>query len=125
MRLLVPGPHIDKDFVRVAGRAAYDELLDAGVEIFEYQPTMLHAKTLVVDGALVLGRARSTSTTARSSSTTRRRSASRRATSPGRSTESFEHDLERSERIDPERWERRGPVQRLGEAACTLVRREL
>ena len=35
----------------LAGRAAYEALLDAGVEIFEYQPTMLHAKTMVVDGA--------------------------------------------------------------------------
>jgi hypothetical protein len=33
------------------GRAAYEELLQAGVEINEYQPTMLQAKTLVLDGA--------------------------------------------------------------------------
>jgi cardiolipin synthase len=51
VRVLVPGPHIDKEFVRVAGRGAYDALLDCGVDIFEYQPTMLHAKTLCIDGA--------------------------------------------------------------------------
>ena len=45
-----PGPHIDKGFVRVAGRDSYGALLDAGVRLFEYQPTMLHAKSLVVDG---------------------------------------------------------------------------
>ena len=50
VRILVPGPHIDKGLVRVAGRAAYDELLEAGVRLFEYQPTMLHAKSLCVDG---------------------------------------------------------------------------
>ena len=50
LRILVPGPHIDKRFVRTAGRASYDQLLDAGVELYEYRPTMLHAKTLVVDG---------------------------------------------------------------------------
>ena len=49
MRILVPGSHIDKQFVRTAGRAAYDELIDAGIEIYEYCPTMLHAKTLTVD----------------------------------------------------------------------------
>ena len=49
VRVLVPGPEIDKPSVRMAGRAAYDQLLDAGIEIFEYQPTMLHAKTMVVD----------------------------------------------------------------------------
>ena len=51
VRILVPGPHIDKGFVRAGGRAAYDELLDAGVRLYEFQPTMLHAKTLCIDGA--------------------------------------------------------------------------
>jgi cardiolipin synthase len=51
VRVLVPGPHIDKEFVRIAGRGAYDALLECGVEVFEYQPTMLHAKTLCIDGA--------------------------------------------------------------------------
>ena len=49
MRILVPGSHIDKQFVRTAGRAAYDELIEAGIKIYEYCPTMLHAKTLTVD----------------------------------------------------------------------------
>lgn len=35
----------------LAGRARYEELLSAGVRIFEYKPTMMHAKTLTVDGA--------------------------------------------------------------------------
>ena len=51
-----PGSHIDKQFVRTAGRAAYDQLIDAGIEIYEYCPTMLHAKTLTVDEMLVVGR---------------------------------------------------------------------
>ncbi len=50
VRVLVPGRHIDKRVVRYAGRACYGELLAAGVQIFEYGPTMLHAKCLVVDG---------------------------------------------------------------------------
>ena len=36
--------------MRHAGRRYYDRLLEAGVEIYEYQPAQLHAKTLVVDG---------------------------------------------------------------------------
>jgi hypothetical protein len=35
---------------RLAGRASYDTLLAAGVRIYEWQPTTLHAKTFVVDG---------------------------------------------------------------------------
>ncbi|HKQ70733.1 MAG TPA: cardiolipin synthase [Polyangiaceae bacterium] len=37
-----------------AGRSFYEELLDAGVEIREYTPGMIHAKTMVVDGRIVL-----------------------------------------------------------------------
>ena len=50
VRVLVNGPHIDKEAVRQAGRSSYDDLLEGGVKIFEYQRTMLHAKTMVVDG---------------------------------------------------------------------------
>jgi len=50
VRVLVNGPHVDKEAVRQAGRSSYDALLEGGVKIFEYQRTMLHAKTLVVDG---------------------------------------------------------------------------
>jgi cardiolipin synthase len=36
--------------VKYASRHAYDRLLQQGVELYEYQPTMMHAKVLVVDG---------------------------------------------------------------------------
>jgi cardiolipin synthase len=51
VRVLVNGPHIDKETVRQAGRRSYDALLACGGRIFEYQRTMLHAKVLVVDSA--------------------------------------------------------------------------
>ncbi len=49
VRLLLPGPHTDKHFVRLAARSTMKRLADAGVEVFTYQPTMLHAKVLTVD----------------------------------------------------------------------------
>jgi cardiolipin synthase A/B len=51
VRVLVPGNHTDAIPVQAAGRSYYEELLAAGVRIFEYQPAMMHAKTVVVDGA--------------------------------------------------------------------------
>ena len=51
VRVLVPGNHTDAVPVQLAGRSYYEELLAAGVRIFEYQPAMMHAKTVVVDGA--------------------------------------------------------------------------
>ena len=53
VRLLLPGEHIDSDSVRLASRAEWGSLLKAGVEIYEYLPTMMHNKMLIVDGELV------------------------------------------------------------------------
>jgi cardiolipin synthase len=51
VKVLVPGPHIDSELARQASRSTWEQLLDAGTEIYEYQPTMLHAKLFVVDEA--------------------------------------------------------------------------
>jgi cardiolipin synthase len=48
--VIVPGPIIDTTVVRRASRSRWGPLLDAGVEIHEYQPTMFHCKLMVVDG---------------------------------------------------------------------------
>jgi cardiolipin synthase len=50
VRFLLPGPYNDQPMTQSAGRTAYGRLLEGGVKIFEYQPTMIHAKTMVVDG---------------------------------------------------------------------------
>jgi cardiolipin synthase len=49
IRLLVEGEITDAMPVKYASRHFYDRLLSGGVEIYEYQPTMMHTKTLVVD----------------------------------------------------------------------------
>jgi cardiolipin synthase len=49
VRLLLPGKS-DMAFIRHAAHGTYSKLLRAGVRIFEYQPAILHAKTMVVDG---------------------------------------------------------------------------
>ena len=50
VRVIVPGEYTDVPIVRHAGRFYYGNLLRRGIRIFEYQPTMMHAKTMVVDG---------------------------------------------------------------------------
>jgi cardiolipin synthase len=47
--VVVPGPITDQRWVRLASRRMYGQLLRAGVRIFEYQPGMIHVKSLVVD----------------------------------------------------------------------------
>ena len=50
VRVLVPGAINDVPVTKAGGRSKFGELLRAGVKIFEYQPAMMHAKTMVVDG---------------------------------------------------------------------------
>jgi cardiolipin synthase A/B len=50
VRILVPNTHTDAKPIRLAGRSYYDDLLSAGVRMYEYQPTMMHAKNVVIDG---------------------------------------------------------------------------
>lgn len=52
VRLLVEGNLTDAMPVKYASRDAYELLLGQGIEIYEYQPTMLHTKTFIVDGIM-------------------------------------------------------------------------
>lgn len=49
--LLVPGERSDASVIRYASRTYYEDLLEAGVSIYEFQPTMYHVKAVTVDGA--------------------------------------------------------------------------
>ena len=53
IRIIVPGAYIDSETVRHASRAVWGDLLAAGVEIYEYAPTMFHCKVMIVDGFMV------------------------------------------------------------------------
>ena len=53
VRIITPGEHIDAEIVRKASRAGWGDLLQAGVEIAEFAPTMFHVKSMVVDDLFV------------------------------------------------------------------------
>ena len=53
VRLLVPRMS-DSKLVTLAARSYYDDLMDAGVKIYEYGPRMLHTKALLVDDTTCL-----------------------------------------------------------------------
>ena len=116
VRILVPGPNTDKAFVRLAGRNVYASMLDCDVEFYEYQPTMLHAKTMVVDDCWCsIGTVNFDN---RSFQLNDELTLSIfDAEIAGELSAAFERDLERSERIEPDRWSTRGaPAAGLGEA---------
>lgn len=124
VQILVPGPHIDKEVVRVAGRAVYEELLGCGARIFEYQPTMLHAKSLSIDGAwAAVG-----SVNFDNRSFALNDEATLCVQDPrfaARLDGQFARDLEVADEIHPGRWEDRPQGHRLRETAAKLARREL
>jgi len=124
IRILVPGSHIDKELVRTAGRAAYDALLAAGIEIYEYCPTMLHAKTLTVDGAWAsVGSMNFDNRSFQLHDEVTLCVQSDRFA--GLLHDVFERDLESSERIEPKAWGERPTTQRAREAVTKFARREL
>lgn len=49
IEIIVPGPYSDKKIVQKASRSLWSVLLEAGVKIYEYQPTMYHCKVIIVD----------------------------------------------------------------------------
>ena len=124
VRILVPGKHIDKEFVRIAGRSSYDELLRCGVRIWEYGPTMLHAKTLVVDGTWAsVGSVNFDNRSFQLHDEATLCVQDERFA--GRLSRQFARDLEVSDEMEPGRWGERPHWQRAQEHAMQLVRREL
>jgi cardiolipin synthase len=124
VRVLVPGPHIDKRVVRQAGRAVYEELLDAGVRPFEYCPTMIHAKTLTIDGVWSsVGSVNFDNRSFQLQDEVTLCVCSREFAA--RLDAQFERDLERSAAIELPRWEQRALPARVSEAVTKLARREL
>ncbi|GAC1628992.1 MAG: phospholipase D-like domain-containing protein [Nevskia sp.] len=53
VQIITPGKYNDQETVRRASRARWGDLLQAGVEIYEYQPTMYHCKIMIVDDLFV------------------------------------------------------------------------
>ena len=53
IQIITPGAHIDTETVRAASKARWGDLLEAGAEIYEYQPTMYHCKVMIVDEFMV------------------------------------------------------------------------
>jgi len=51
--ILTPGEKIDQNYVRMASHTLWEDLLKAGIDMYEYQPTMYHAKIMIVDDYFV------------------------------------------------------------------------
>jgi cardiolipin synthase len=124
VRVLTNSDKSDVPIVWLAGRHRYNRLLACGIRIYEYQPTVLHSKTLVVDGAWsLIGTInfdnRSLAFNDEVSVIALDRVIGARMDSL------FHEDLGFAQEIEPERFAERGFWQKLREAAADLVSRWL
>ncbi len=119
IRVLLPAEHADVPLARWATRGIYGVLLRAGAEVWEYLPTMLHAKMLITDDTLVIG---SANLDIRSERLNYELVALvRDGGVVGDARTRFDEDLLVSRRISWDEWRRRPWVQKLKERLSHLV----
>jgi cardiolipin synthase len=114
VRVLVPDEHNDSRGVRLASRRSYEELLEGGVKIYEYQPTFIHTKTIVVDGVWsIIGSANLDN---RSRTLNEENIIGVSDKLFGKELEDvFFEDVTKSEEITLDQWKKRGIVERVRE----------
>jgi cardiolipin synthase len=121
--ILTPGQHSDHLLTRRSSRRLYGPLLKAGAKIFEYEPTMLHAKVLIIDACwTVVG---STNFDHRSFGINDEVNlASYDTALAARLQEDFRQDLRDSRRITYRKWYRRPLTERAHELLGWLLERQ-
>ena len=105
VRLMLPGK-CDVNALITAQRSFYETLMGAGVQVYERQGVILHAKTMVIDGLISM--VGSTNLDYRSIEYNLELSALIRSAAFGRQMEAlFEHDVRFARRITLGKWRHR------------------
>jgi cardiolipin synthase len=114
VRILLPDEHTDAKLIRRTSHSYFEDLLSAGVRIYEYQPSMMHGKSVVVDGEWsVVG---SANMDVRSKELNHENVLGILDSTFGATLERvFLQDLTKSEEIKLETWRKRGPWSRFME----------
>jgi cardiolipin synthase len=122
--LLRPGAHCDQPASQVASQAQYGRLLEAGVKVWEYQPTMFNAKVITLDGQVaVMGPVNFDSR-----SLTYDEEVMVVVVDPevvGALDAQFDADLGRAEEVRPASWEQRHRRQRAMEGVVGYLARRV
>jgi cardiolipin synthase len=123
LKIVVPGRHNDHAITRRSSRALYGDILRAGGQIYEYQPGMMHAKIMIIDGLWsVVG---TTNFDNRSFGLNDEVNvAARDIELASRLERDFQSDLRKSRLITYEQWQRRPFWERLQEKAGSLIERQ-
>jgi len=123
IKIITPGRKSDHLMTRNSSRALYGDLLEAGAEIYEYNPTMIHAKILIVDGHWsVVG---STNFDNRSFGINDEVNlATRSPELAERLTQDFQSDLAHCRRVTYDEWKKRPVWERAFETAGWFLQRQ-
>ena len=107
VHLMVPGKHTDSPFVRRAGCHLYGDLLRAGVRLYEFEPTLIHQKIVIVDE--IWSHIGSTNFDARSLSLNEEVGIGVRSRAIAQELkQAYAADLARSRELTLEQWQQRG-----------------
>jgi cardiolipin synthase len=119
VRILLPDEHTDAKPIRLTSQRYYQEMMEAGIRVYEYQATMMHSKHVVVDGKWsIVG---SANMDIRSKELNMENVLGVLDAGFGAEVEAtFRKDLEKAREIRLEEWRRRGPWQRFKERVCAL-----
>ena len=120
VQLVVSSRHVARRSVQLQSQRGYADLLAAGVEIWQYQPTVMHAKTLTVDGSLcMIG---TTNLDLRSLALNEQIGVITDDHAVTATVDAhIDHDIDRSHRLAALKWRQRGLRQRALEVAADLA----
>ncbi len=124
VEVLVPGPHLDSKLVRGASRHRWGRLLENGVRIFEYMPTMYHRKVMIIDALWVsVGSANFDNRSFRLNDEANLNVFNREFAEEESAV--FEKDKQQAREITWAEWSRRSLVKKIGDATVALLRSQL
>jgi cardiolipin synthase A/B len=120
VRVITPGPHTDTETVKAASRALWGQVIEAGAEIHEYQPTMYHCKVMIVDSVLVsVGSTNFDNRSFRLNDESNLNIYDRKFALE--QTAIFEQDLQRSKQVSLEQWKQRPWSEKAIEQVTSLL----
>jgi cardiolipin synthase A/B len=119
VRILLPDNHTDAKPIRLTSQRYYEEMMEAGIRVYEYQATMIHSKSVIVDGKWsIVG---SANMDIRSKELNMENVLGiLDANFAGELEAAFWKDLEKSKEIKLEEWRQRGLFHRVLERVCAL-----
>ncbi len=124
IRIITPGEHIDTDLVRNASRASWGSLLEAGIKMAEYAPTMYHCKIFIVDNLLVsVGSTNFDNRSFRLNDEANLNVLDRDFAS--QQTEIFDEDWQKSNQISLAQWQQRPWQEKLVEKSAAIFKSQL